>query len=77
MWVQFTACKECKCFLQTRCLDGTLECAACGSQNLGKREIEVRDGRPMPKKERCIYCDKEAGHLCRYGVPLILPVRGQ
>lgn len=74
---RFPACGECKCFLQVYVVepltdkkypDGKVACAACGSTNIVSKEIKEKNGR-LVLREKCLYCDKEAGKLCSQVVP--------
>lgn len=50
--------------LQVVRLDKKVECAACGSRAIEKREFEFMENGRMVRKERCLFCDKESGKLC-------------
>jgi len=54
--------------LQVIRLDKKVECAACGSRSLEKRDFEYNLRGKMIVKEKCLYCDREAGKMCSQGV---------
>ena len=54
--------------LQVIRLDKKVECAACGSRSIEKRDFEYTASGRMLLKEKCLFCDREAGKLCSQNV---------
>jgi hypothetical protein len=71
--VKLWRCEKCLCFLQVIRLDKKVECAACGSRAITKVHVKCRDGRPIIKNQKCLFCEVEAGSLCSQSLPQNVP----